>query len=80
MSAPSNGGPAYPHTPENVLTDNPLNGGMSVRTAIAMHLFSGHNANPDPKVVNASSQQRAMWAITDADTLIGELTKDGGVL
>jgi hypothetical protein len=38
MSNINTGGPAFPHTPENVLTSCPLNGGMTLRQYAAIKL------------------------------------------
>ena len=80
MSAPYNGGSAYPQ-PNTYHANGEIeygSVGISIRTAIAKDVLAAlmHNqdvsAAPDPRYVEFSVQ----WA----DALIAELTKGGGVL
>lgn len=79
-SIPNNGGPAYPVSQDVAwdITNNTAVAGMTIRTAIAMHCMAGYSACPEATELIAD--KKAAWAVGDADALIAELTKDGGVL
>jgi trimethylamine:corrinoid methyltransferase-like protein len=52
--------------------------GMSIRTAFAGQILAGYRASPE--WATKGSQTVASWAVMDAEALIAELLKDGGVL
>lgn len=93
MSAPNNGGPAYPNPVEfdpngQVISHGTF--GMSIRTAIAMRCMAA-SENPNDYTLSVlkkfahsqgigHTEARAKAAWIAADLLIAEGTKDGGVL
>jgi len=72
MSAPNDGGPAFPHAHE----DYPFQHGMSLRDWFAGHVLSGLHAN---SAVNneVTTEEVAVACYSMADAMLEERTKGG---
>ncbi len=69
MSNEKTGGPAFPTTPENVLTDAPMDGGMTLRDYFAAKVMQGMLAS---QVGNryANESDWAAFAYIQADAML----------